>query len=94
MKNEELISEITKYTGIESKQTEVIVETFMNTVEEQLVNQKMVRLSGFGSFKLKKRAAKKARDINKNTEMIIPEHFVPSFKPSKKFREMVKKEIN
>lgn len=93
MKNEEIISEITKYTGIESKQTEVIVETFMNTVEEQLVNQKMVRLSGFGSFKLKKRAAKKARDINKNKEMIIPEHFVPSFKPSKKFRERVKKEI-
>lgn len=93
MKKEEIIKEITKYTGIETAQTEKIVATFMTTVENQLMNKKMVHLSGFGSFKLKKRAVKKARDINKNKEIIIPEHFVPSFKPSRKFRDRVKKEI-
>lgn len=93
MKNEEIIKEISMYTGIESMHTEAIVKTFMSTVEEQLINKKMVRLRGFGSFKLKKRATKKARNINENMEIIIPEHFIPSFKPAKKFREMVKKEI-
>jgi DNA-binding protein HU-beta len=50
-------------------------------------------LRGFGSFIVKKRAAKKGRNISKNTTIVIPEHFIPSFKPAKTFGEKVKKSV-
>ena len=93
MKKKEIIREIAKKTGIEVMQTETVVESFMNTVKEQLINNETIYLRGFGSFQLKKRAAKKARIIRKNLAITIPAHFIPSFKPSKKFRNMVKKRI-
>jgi DNA-binding protein HU-beta len=49
-----------------------------------------VYLRGFGSFVIKKRAEKTGRDISKNTTLIIPEHFVPTFKPAKNFVNGVK----
>ena len=49
-----------------------------------------VYLRGFGSFVVKKRAEKTGRDISKNTTIIIPEHYVPTFKPAKTFVEGVK----
>jgi len=91
MKKKEVIREIAKKTGIEVMQTETIVESFMSTVKEQLSNNKIIYLRGFGSFQLKKRAAKKARIIRKNIAITIPAHYIPSFKPSKKFKDTVKK---
>ncbi|MGP8214934.1 MAG: HU family DNA-binding protein [Bacteroidia bacterium] len=93
MTKAQVIKEIAKKNGIESVQVEAIIEIFMNTIKEQLTNNKPVRLSGFGSFMLKKRAAKKARIILEKREIIVPEHFIPSFKPSKKFRSKVKEKV-
>jgi len=58
-----------------------------------LVKGKNVYLRGFGSFVVKKRAEKTARNISKNTTIIIPEHFIPSFKPSKTFVTKVKNNV-
>ena len=63
----------------------------METVKESLAKEENVYLRGFGSFILKKRAAKTARNISKNTTLIIPEHNIPAFKPAKTFAEMIKK---
>jgi DNA-binding protein HU-beta len=52
-----------------------------------------VYLRGFGSFVVKKRAEKTGRNISKNTTIIIPEHFIPSFKPAKTFTERVKSKV-
>ena len=52
-----------------------------------------VYLRGFGSFIVKKRAEKKARNISKNTTIVIPEHYIPSFRPSKKFVNKVKENV-
>jgi len=93
MKKKEIIREIAKKTGIEVMQTETIVESFMSTVKEQLSNNEIIYLRGFGSFQLKKRAAKKARIIRKNIAITIPAHYIPSFKPSKKFKDTVKKRV-
>ncbi|MDD2560297.1 MAG: HU family DNA-binding protein, partial [Bacteroidales bacterium] len=49
-----------------------------------------VYLRGFGSFIVKKRAEKTARNISKNTTIIIPAHNIPSFKPTKTFLSEVK----
>jgi DNA-binding protein HU-beta len=60
-------------------------------VKESLAKEENVYLRGFGSFIVKKRAQKTARNISKNTTIIIPEHNIPSFKPAKTFVSEVKK---
>ena len=57
----------------------------METVKVSLTKEENVYLRGFGSFIVKKRAKKTARNISKNTTIIIPEHNIPAFKPSKEF---------
>ena len=93
MTKEELVKEIAKQTGMEIAPVENIIESFMSSVKEQLMKKEAIYLRGFGTFKLKKRAAKPARLIQKNVPIIIPEHYIPSFKPGKKFVSKVKKSI-
>ncbi|MGL6177633.1 MAG: HU family DNA-binding protein [Tannerellaceae bacterium] len=66
------------------------IESFMEIVKESLSKGDNVYLRGFGSFVVKKRAQKTARNISKNTTIIIPEHNIPAFKPAKTFLNSVK----
>ena len=91
MTKADIVREIAKKTGIENATVLASVEAFMETVKESLANEENVYLRGFGSFILKKRAAKTARNISKYTTLIIPEHNIPAFKPAKTFAEMIKK---
>ena len=90
MTKADIVREIAKKTGIENATVLASVEAFMETVKESLAKEENVYLRGFGSFILKKRAAKTARNISKNTTLIIPEHNIPAFKPAKTFAEMIK----
>jgi len=90
MTKADIVNEIAKSTGIEKITVQKTVEAFMETIKSSLVGNKNVYLRGFGSFVVKKRAEKTARNISKNTTIIIPEHFIPSFKPSKSFTGKVK----
>ena len=85
MTKAEIVNEISLKTGTDRKEALQIVEGFMDSVKESLVNGENVYLRGFGSFTLKHRAEKVARNITKNTTMIVPAHDVPHFKPSKDF---------
>ena len=67
-----------------------IVEAFMDSVKGSLESGNNVYLRGFGSFIIKKRAQKVARNISKNTTITIPEHNIPAFKPAKSFATKVK----
>ena len=91
MTKADIVREIAKKTGIENATVLASVEAFMETVKESLAKEENVYLRGFGSFILKKRAAKTARNISKNTTLIIPEHYIPAFKPAKTFAELIKK---
>jgi DNA-binding protein HU-beta len=62
-------------------------------VKDSLESGNNVYLRGFGSFIIKKRAKKTGRNISKNTAVIIPEHNVPAFKPSKEFVNAVKSKV-
>ena len=64
-----------------------------NKDELEITDGKNVYLRGFGSFVVKKRAEKTARNISKNVTIKIPEHFIPSFKPSKSFVNQVKDQV-
>ena len=90
MTKAELIAEISNKTGIEKVDVQEAVEAFFKGIKTSMVNGENVYVRGFGSFVVKKRAEKTARNISKNTAIIIPEHFVPSFKPAKVFVEKVK----
>ncbi|MDD2549531.1 MAG: integration host factor subunit beta [Bacteroidales bacterium] len=93
MTKADIVNEISKNTGIEKVTVQKTVEAFMETVKESLVSNNNVYLRGFGSFIVKKRAQKTARNISKNTTIIIPEHYIPSFKPSKAFVNKVKTNV-
>ena len=86
----DIVSEIAKSTGVEKVQVQAIVEAFMESIKTSLTNNNNVYLRGFGSFIVKKRATKVARNISKNTTITIPEHNIPAFKPAKSFAAKVK----
>lgn len=89
MTKQEIVKEITRATGIEGVTVAAVVEGFMEQVRTSLVAGENVYLRGFGTFLLKHRAEKTARNITKNTTLIIPAHKVPAFKPSPEFRRAV-----
>jgi len=91
MTKADIVNEISKRTGVDKVTVLSSVETFMEVVKESLAKEENVYLRGFGSFIVKKRAQKTARNISKNTTIIIPEHNIPSFKPAKTFVNEVKK---
>ncbi len=90
MTKAEIVSEIAKGTGIEKAEVLRVVESFMEVVKSNMAAGEEVYLRGFGSFILKTRAEKTARNITKGTSLIIPEHSIPAFKPAKVFSEQIK----
>lgn len=86
MTKADIINEITEQTGLQKKEVTVVVESFMANVKNAMLEKKEnVYLRGFGSFIIKHRAAKTARDIGKNTTITIGAHDIPAFKPAKAF---------
>ncbi len=93
MTKADIVNEISKTTGIEKVTVQRTVEALMDTVKASLQKGNNVYLRGFGSFIVKKRAEKTARNISKNTTIIIPQHFIPAFKPAKTFVSQVKNHV-
>ena len=93
MTKADIVNEVSKNTGIEKVTVQKAVEAFMETVKDSLTEGRKVYLRGFGSFIVKRRAEKTARNISRNTTIIIPEHFIPSFKPAKTFVAQVKDQV-
>ncbi|MFN4082067.1 MAG: HU family DNA-binding protein [Bacteroidia bacterium] len=91
MTKAEIITEISLKTGIEKNQVQEVVESFFKVVRNNMTDGRNIYFRGFGSFIIKKRAKKIARNISKNTAMVIDEHYIPSFKPAKTFVDKVKK---
>ena len=86
----EVIAEISQKTGIEKADVLTTVEAFFKVVKDSMTEGNNIYVRGFGSFVNKKRARKVARNISKNTSLIIEEHYIPSFKPSKTFVAKIK----
>ena len=91
MTKAEIVSEISNKTGLEKQAVQTVVETFMTSVKGALAKSENVYLRGFGSFIVKQRAQKTARNISKKTTLVIPAHKIPAFKPCKTFVNAVKK---
>ncbi len=86
----DVIAQIADKTGIDKADVSVAIEAFFNVVKNSMADGENIYVRGFGSFVNKKRARKIARNISKNTAIVIEEHYVPSFKPSKVFLNKIK----
>ena len=85
MTKADIINQISSETGLSKKDASLSVEAFMRVIKESLLRKENVYLRGFGSFIVKHRAEKTARNISKNTTIVIAAHDFPSFKPAKSF---------
>ena len=90
MTKAEIVNEVAKATGIEKVAVQTVVEAAMESVKSSLIKGNPVYLRGFGSFIIKLRAQKAARNIKEETTMTIPAHDIPAFKPAKSFVAAVK----
>ena len=90
MTKAEMVAEIAVKTGVEKQDVMQVIEGMMETIKASMINGDEVFLRGFGSFIIKHRAEKTARNISKNTTMIIPAHTIPAFRPANSFVEKLK----
>ncbi|HBJ76366.1 MAG TPA: integration host factor subunit beta [Porphyromonadaceae bacterium] len=85
MTRADVVSEISKQTGIDKETVLRTLESFMAVTMKRMSEGENIYFRGFGSFILKKRAEKVARNIRKGTSVVVPEHYIPAFKPVKDF---------
>lgn len=90
MTKAEIVTEIARSTGMEKMVVLAIVEHFMENVKQHMIDGDEVFLRGFGSFIIKQRAEKTARNIGKGTTIKVPAHRIPAFRPAKSFAEKLK----
>ncbi len=93
MTKAEIIEQIVAQTGIEKPTVTVTLEAIMETIKQNMVKGENIYLRGFGTFLLKKRAAKTGRNITKGTSIKIPAHIIPAFKPAKEFVSAVRTKV-
>lgn len=90
MTKADLVNEIAVKTGLDKVMVQETIESFFKVVKNSVASGNNIYLRGFGTFEVKKRAPKVARNIRNNTSILVAEHYIPKFKPSKEFVEKVK----
>jgi DNA-binding protein HU-beta len=93
MTKAEIINKIVAETGLEKPEVIAVVESLMESMKNSMAEGNEIFLRGFGSFILKKRARKVARNITKGTSIDVPAHVIPAFKPAKEFLEEVRTKV-
>lgn len=94
MTKTEIIKKIVEETGVSRKDASAVIESFMVQVKDAVANGKEVTMRGFGTFTTKTRAAKTARNISKNTSILIPKRVIPHFKAAEDFKDIVDEAYN
>ena len=89
MTKADIVDKVAIGTGLTKLETEAIIEGFFKTVIEALKEGRGIEIRGFGSYKVKKKNARHARNPKTGEQVQVPEHFVPTFKFSKDFKSMV-----
>ena len=91
MTKADIVDKVAIGTGLTKLETEAIIEGFFKTVIESLTEGKGIEIRGFGSYKVKKKNARHARNPKTGEQVQVPEHYVPTFKFSKDFKLLVNK---
>ena len=91
MNKSDLIAAIAAKTGDTKKNAEASLDAFVDVVTESLIKGDKVQLVGFGSFEVRKRAARKGRNPQTKEEIKIPASKAPVFKAGKALKDLVNK---
>jgi DNA-binding protein HU-beta len=91
MTKADIVDRVAAGTGLTKLETEAIIEGFITTVIEALKEGKGIEIRGFGSYKVKKKNARQARNPKTGEQVFVPAHFVPTFKFSKDCKDIVDK---
>ena len=94
MTKQGIVDIVAEATGLTKVETETVINGFMGTIIESLANNERVELRGVGTFGIKHRMPKKARNPGTGEPVYLPERYVPTFKPSKLMRSRVNDLIN
>ncbi|MFC1529906.1 HU family DNA-binding protein [Gemmatimonadota bacterium] len=89
MTKADIVEQIAAKTGLTKTDTGLVVEGVLESLKEALITGETVEIRGFGTFKIKQRAARRARNPRTGEPVDIPEKFVPTFKPSRELKDAV-----
>lgn len=93
MTKQHIVDTVSEATGLSKVETEAVMNGIMATIIESLSENNRVELRGFGTFVVKHRQPKKARNPGTGEAIYLPERFVPTFKPSKRMRTIVNQSL-
>lgn len=89
MTKADLVDEVAKNSGLTKKDAEIVVETVLGSIKDALNSGEGVELRGFGSFRLRKRNPRQARNPKTGEEVHVPPKTVSYFRPGKLLRELI-----
>ena len=93
MTKADIVDKIASATGLTKVETEVVVDGFITSVIDAMKEGKNIEIRGFGSFKVKKRKGRVARNPRTGDQVMVDEHFVPTFKVSKEMKQVVNENL-
>ncbi len=94
MTKADIVEVVSRATGLTKVDTEAVVNGFLSTITDSLQRGRRIEFRGFGSFSLKLRKPKKARNPGTGDEIYLPERIVPVFKPSKILKDSISRKYN
>jgi len=89
----DIVDVIASGTGLTKVETEAVVDGFIQTVIASLRDGKNIEIRGFGSFKVKKRKGRMARNPRTGEQVPVQDHYVPIFKVSKELKSVVNENL-
>jgi len=89
----DMVDIISEATGLTKVETEAVVTGFLEKMKDALKQGERVEFRGFGSFSVKKRKPKKARNPGTGETIYLPERYVPVFKASKLLKDEINTEL-
>ena len=94
MTKQNIVNIVSEATGLTKVETEAVMNGVMTTIIDSLGRNERVELRGFGTFGVKHRMPKKARNPGTGEAIFLPERYVPTFKPSKYMRSHVNNNLS
>ena len=94
MTKADIVDKISSATGLTKVETEAVVDGFITSVIDAMKEGKNIEIRGFGSFKVKKRKGRMARNPRTGEQVMVDEHFVPIFKVSKEMKQIVNSNLH
>jgi DNA-binding protein HU-beta len=89
----DIVDRIASAPGLTKVETEAVVDGFITTVIDAMRDGRNIEIRGFGSFKVKKRKGRMARNPRTGAQVKVDEHFVPTFKVSKEMKQIVNENL-